>query len=156
MRLPLEPADERPSTPGREAAGETPGTRVLIVDDNADAAEMLGAGLRIHGHEVTVALTAAEALRVGAGFQPRVALLDLGLPGVDGFALVERIRAEAWGTSAVLVAVTGRGLPEDRARTAAAGFAQHVVKPVDVEALSAMLAALARPATGAGRGARSG
>src|SRR5512134_2210220 len=151
VRLPLEGADaERPVRAG-DAPGATAGLRVLVVDDNADAAEMLGAGLSLQGHDVRIALSAVEALRTGAAFRPEVALLDLGLPGLDGFALVERLRAQAWGAGTVLIAVTGYGLPEDRARTAAAGFAHHVVKPVDLDALGDLLRSLARPvAAGSG------
>lgn len=105
---------------------------ILVVDDNADAAHTLAALLRMAGHEVQKAASGAEALRVGAELKPDVAVLDIGMSGMSGYALAERIRAEPWGGRVTLVAVTGS---EDVARARAAGFAHHLTKPVTVERL---------------------
>jgi len=109
--------------------------RILVVDDNADAAHTLAALLRMAGHEVQKAAGGAEALRVGAALKPDAAVLDIGMSGMSGYALAERIKAEPWGAAVTLVAVTGHGLPEDVARARAAGFAHHLTKPVTVERL---------------------
>ncbi|HZE59443.1 MAG TPA: response regulator [Burkholderiales bacterium] len=116
------------------------GLRVLVVDDNADAAHMLSALLRMAGHEVQKAVSGDEALRVGAELKPEVAVLDIGMRGMSGYALAEAIRRTPWGAAVMLVAVTGYGAPEDLARSGAAGFAHHFTKPVAVEALLDLLA----------------
>ena len=106
--------------------------RILVVDDNADAAHTLTALLRMAGHEVQKASGGEEALRVGAELKPDAAVLDIGMSGMSGYALAERIRAEPWGGRVTLVAVTGS---DDVARARAAGFAHHLTKPVTVEQL---------------------
>jgi len=114
--------------------------RVLVVDDNADAAESLAMLLQIHGHTVEVALDAEAALAAAARFAPDVALLDIGLPGMDGYALAATLRADPARAGMKLVALTGYGRPQDRERSHAAGFDQHLVKPVDETALARCLA----------------
>jgi CheY-like chemotaxis protein len=102
--------------------------------------------LRHAGHTVEIAGSGEQALRTGPTFDPQVVLLDLGMPGMDGFETARRIRQQRWGQGIVLVAVTGWGLPEDRRRTQAAGFNAHMVKPVnDDELLRALGELLARP-----------
>jgi signal transduction histidine kinase len=115
------------------------GTRILVVDDNADAAFVLALMLRHAGHTVEIAGNGEQALRTGPAFDPRVVLLDLGMPGMDGFETARRIRQQRWGQGVVLVAVTGWGLPEDRRRTQAAGFNAHMVKPVNDDELLGVL-----------------
>ncbi len=118
--------------------------RVLVVDDNADAAHTLSALLRMAGHDVQKAASGDEALRVGAEFKPEVGVLDIGMRGMSGYALAEAIRRAPWGAAVTLVAVTGYGASEDLARSAAAGFAHHFTKPVAVEELLDFLARRAK------------
>ena len=118
------------------------GTPVLIVDDNQDAAEMLAAYVQSLGYRVQVAFDGPAALNVARELSPRIALLDLGLPVMDGFELAGRLR-QLPGLSAVkLIAITGYGQESDRERTRAAGFDAHLVKPVDMEALEDLLRSL--------------
>lgn len=117
--------------------------RVLIVDDNQDAANSLAALLTIHGHEAQVAFSGREALERLESFRPEVALLDLGLPEMDGYELAGRLRATPQLNGIRLVALTGYGQAEDRQRTHAAGFDAHLVKPVGVPALQRTLAGIA-------------
>jgi PAS domain S-box-containing protein len=114
--------------------------RVMVVDDNVDAASMLALLLEASGHSVQVAFSAHAALDACGSGVPDVFLLDIGLPDMDGNALARRLRTLQDGASAVLVAVTGYGQEQDRAQTAAAGFNHHLVKPVDLEKLQAILA----------------
>lgn len=115
--------------------------RILVVDDNADAAHTIAALLRIAGHETYKASGGDEALRLGAETKPHAAVLDIGMAGMSGYTLAEKIRASAWGASMTLIAVTGRDHPEDVARAMQAGFDHHFAKPVTLERL---LEALAR------------
>jgi CheY-like chemotaxis protein len=111
--------------------------RILVADDNADAAETLGILLRAAGHEVRIARDGLEALDMAAEFYPEAAFLDLGMPRLDGCEAAVRIRQQPWGRGVLLVAVTGWGQEQDRSRTAAAGFDAHIVKPVaDADVLS--------------------
>jgi CheY-like chemotaxis protein len=122
--------------PAPERARVTqPPTRVLIVDDNVDAAEALAAFLELEGCAARVATDPMTALDVLGEFRPEVAVLDIGLPEMDGYELAARIRASEVGAACRLIAVTGYGMADDRARTQAAGFAVHLVKPVDLDAL---------------------
>jgi two-component system CheB/CheR fusion protein len=115
--------------------------RILVVDDHEDAAESLATLLRLLGHEVRVAADASEALDVVSAFQPDVALLDIGLPGMDGYELARRLRRLPGLDRILLLALTGYGLDADRRRSQEAGFDGHLVKPVDLDALRARLAA---------------
>jgi len=132
----------KPSAPRRERPAE-PGRRVLVVDDNVDAAELLAEGLRAEGHDVKVANDGPHALDLAAGMRPEIAFLDLGLPAMDGYEVAARLRELDRGV--VLVAVTGYGQPADKARTAAAGFQHHLVKPVDLETTLGIARHVARP-----------
>ena len=114
--------------------------RVLIVDDNADAASSLTELLKQWGHTVTTAFTGDEGVTRAASFRPDIALLDLGMPGMDGFEAARRIRALPGGTQMMLIAVTGWGQEHDRERTRAAGFDHHLLKPIDFDALELILA----------------
>ncbi len=104
--------------------------RVLVVDDNVDAAECLALLLRIAGHEVSVAATGPTALSSAIEAKPEMVFLDIGLPGMDGFEVAERIRAEPTLSRTVLAALSGYGQPEDRQRARTAGFNHYLVKPV--------------------------
>jgi CheY-like chemotaxis protein len=112
---------------------------ILVVDDNADAAFMLKLLLEQWGHRVRVEHDAYGALESAAQQAPDVALLDIGLPGMDGHALAQRLRAMPSTSAATLVAVTGYGMDGDRRQTLASGFDHHLVKPVHTPDLGAVL-----------------
>ncbi|HLV68825.1 MAG TPA: ATP-binding protein, partial [Polyangiaceae bacterium] len=115
-----------------------PGRRVLLVDDNQDAAEMLASLLRAEGHDVLVAHDGPSALAEARAFRPAVALLDIGLPVMDGYELAEKLLA-LLPRPLRLVALTGYGQDHDRRRSVEAGFAEHLVKPVDAADLLAAI-----------------
>jgi CheY-like chemotaxis protein len=129
--------EPRAAPPG--AATSRP-LRVLVVDDNIDAARVLGNLLRILGHDVTVAHSGPSALAVSALTPPELVLIDIGLPGMDGYALAAALRHGGL-VGATLVAVTGYGRAEDVSRSRRAGFGHHLVKPVDLAALLRITAA---------------
>jgi len=126
---------QRPAT-GAGSAG--PSRDILIVEDNADARETLRKLLELQGHRVRVAAEGHAALEAVRAAPPEVALVDIGLPGMDGYEIARRVRAGG-GKRVTLIALTGYGLPEDRRRTAEAGFDLHLVKPVDYEKLAEAL-----------------
>ena len=117
-------------------------TRVLVVDDNIDGAEMMAEALDILGYSAAVAHDGPDALRIEREFSPQVALLDIGLPTMDGYELARRLRDVS--PAIKLVAITGYGRESDRQRSREAGFAAHVEKPVDLDKLSALLVELAK------------
>jgi signal transduction histidine kinase len=119
------------------------GLRVLVVDDNVDAAQMLGTLLEMSGYEVDVAYDGHSALASALHAAPDVALLDIGLPDIDGHELARRLRAMPETTQAMLVALTGYGQEEDRQRAHNAGFDHHMAKPADLAKLLELLAAVA-------------
>jgi signal transduction histidine kinase len=119
--------------------------RILVVDDNIDAAETLALMLRLQGHEVEVALDGLHALDVAAEFRPQVVMLDLAMPRLNGFETASRMRGQPWGRNVPLIALTGWGQPKDRQRTIEAGFNAHLVKPVGQQEL---LDAIARVVPG--------
>jgi signal transduction histidine kinase/CheY-like chemotaxis protein len=123
-----------------EAEARTP-LRVLVVDDNYDAATMISEGLRELGHEVSAAEDGPTALHLAKTFRPDIAVLDIGLPQMDGYELARRLRCLD-PAPASLIAVTGYGQPEDRARGLAAGFDAHLVKPVELAALKEAILAV--------------
>jgi PAS domain S-box-containing protein len=139
--LPLEPElsalSDRPPPPAPARVT----LRVLVVEDNWDAAESLRMLLESFAHEVTVARTGPEGVEAAARVQPDVVLCDIGLPGMDGYAVATALRQNPSTTGMRLVAVTGYGQEEDRRRAREAGFDEHLVKPVDPERLLATLAA---------------
>jgi len=114
--------------------------RVLVADDNRDAADSLGELLRIAGHDVRVAYGGRDALHAARTFGPDVVLLDVGMPDMSGYDVAAALRAEAWGQAIRLVAVTGWGQAPDRADALAAGFNAHLTKPVEFSALRTLLA----------------
>jgi CheY-like chemotaxis protein len=115
---------------------------VLVVDDNDDAASLLAVWLGRQGYQTSVANDGFEALTMVRATRPQIALLDLGLPVLDGYELAERLLAEPSLAGLKLVAVTGYGQEQDRERTARAGFHAHLVKPVNLQELAALLARL--------------
>ena len=122
------------------------GRRILVVDDNVDAAHLIAAALEAVGHETRAVFDGPAALSVAAEFRPDVALLDLGLPLMDGFEVARQLRElNVTAAPPVLVAVTGYGQRSDRERTESAGFQAHVVKPVDVHELVSLLDTLLTP-----------
>jgi PAS domain S-box-containing protein len=116
--------------------------RVLVVDDNRDAAESLAMVLTLAGYGVSVAYSGAEALELGERVRPRAAVIDIGMPGMSGYEVARRMRLEAWGRRAVLVALTGWGQDEDKEAARAAGFDHHLTKPVDPDTIGKALAEL--------------
>jgi signal transduction histidine kinase/ActR/RegA family two-component response regulator len=145
LRLPMSAAGHAsPTSPADEPAPRpTDGCRVLLVDDNRDAADLLAESLRIHGHEVEVAYDGPSALHLARSYVPDVALLDLGLPVIDGYELAVRLRREPGWAGVRLVALTGYGQERDRERTGRAGFEEHLTKPADVPAIDATVRRLA-------------
>ena len=113
--------------------------RILVIEDNADARESLAALLRLSGHEVSTAHGALEGIEQAFGSAPEVMLVDIGLPDLDGYELARRLRRNPALRRTRLVALTGYGTQEDRRRALAAGFDEHLAKPVELEALEALL-----------------
>ncbi len=133
------PASTDASPASRRHSNLHTGRRVLIVDDNVDAAESLGMLLTMKGHEVHVVHEGSAVLSQARTFRPDVALLDLGLPGRDGFEVARDLREAPDLAGVMLIAVTGYGQEEDRRKTSDAGFAFHLIKPVDVAELLGLL-----------------
>jgi signal transduction histidine kinase len=136
IRLPAAPpAEATPAAPAPPVTTSSADTRrrILIVDDNEDALMSLANLLGLDGHQVCTAGNGFLALDRAPAFRPEVAVLDIGMPGLDGFELARRIRAQPWGHSMVLVALTGWGQEADRRRSREAGFDSHWVKPLDVD-----------------------
>ncbi|HVW29902.1 MAG TPA: hybrid sensor histidine kinase/response regulator [Polyangiaceae bacterium] len=119
--------------------------RILVVDDNTDAASLLGETLQLFGHEVRVIDDSRIAMEAVADFVPDVAILDLGMPVMDGFELAKTMRARFASRAPVLIALTGYGRERDRERARAAGFDAHFVKPVDVRRLAEYIASVSTP-----------
>jgi CheY-like chemotaxis protein len=128
--------------PRRDGSGSL---RIMVVDDNVDAASILALLLETAGHQVVVEYDARDALALSASGSWDAFLLDIGLPGMDGNELAQRLRAQAATAGTTLVAVTGYGQESDRLQTAAAGFDHHLVKPVDIDELFAILARIGQP-----------
>ena len=135
------PAAAAPRSQPAPAARLEPGLRqrILVVDDNIDAAESLGTMLAYSGHDVRVAHGGAEALITAREFSPNVMILDLGMPEMDGYAVARAVRADPRIAATRLIALSGYGQPEDRRRTADVGFDEHLVKPVEHDVLNAAL-----------------
>ena len=113
--------------------------RILVIDDNADAAQTLSAILALQGQDVRVAYGGQEGLAVASEWQPEVAVIDIGMPDINGYEVCRRIRSQSWGQHTLLVACTGWGQFQDRQRAAAAGFDVHLVKPIEPEAVARLL-----------------
>jgi CheY-like chemotaxis protein len=142
VRLPLaqRPLHPAPATgPGAGLHGVSVDGAVLVVDDNRDAADSLAALLGAMGITALAAYDGEQALQLAAATPIEFAILDIGMPGMDGCELAGRLRALPGGEALTLVALTGWGQPRDRQRLAAAGFAHHLLKPMDFDALAALL-----------------
>ena len=146
LPLPLVAATPTPDLAdalGGDGTQDVPPREVLVVDDNADAAESLAWLLRAHGHRVHVVGSRLAALEIVAQQSPDIAFVDIGMPGMDGYDVARRIRRLAGERAPVLVALTGWGQEHDRRRSAEAGFDQHLVKPPAPQDLYALLASFA-------------
>jgi len=132
-RLPAPQAPRRRS--GALACVEALPARVLLVDDNQDAVDLLSLSLTELGHDVRAAYDPCTALEIAREYPPDIALLDIGLPGMDGYELAAALCAQQPDAPPGLIAISGYGQPADRSRSYAAGFAAHLVKPVDLAAL---------------------
>jgi len=138
IRLPLHAAAAARSAPAASAGGAS--RRVLIIDDNVDAAESIKTLLELQGHRAMTAYSGESGIELAAAFHPDVVLCDIGLPhGMDGYAVARRLRAQPGGSGLLLVAITGWGQPEDQRRADEAGFDLHLTKPVDPTRLDALL-----------------
>ena len=156
-----DPAAQAPPFESEMAAVVTPlvaagaarlARRILIADDNNDALESLATLLQLSGHEVFTATNGGTALQSVERHLPEVVLLDIGMPLLDGYEVAKRIRAQPWGQRITLVALTGWGQDSDRRRSREAGFDSHLVKPLDLETLTDLLARLpSSPPSGAAR-----
>jgi CheY-like chemotaxis protein len=141
VRLRAEVAPSR-VTPPVETTMPRPNAkaRILVVDDNVDTARGMARLLKIIGHEVATAHDGHQALDEARRLQPEFILLDIGLPGMDGYEVASRLRGEEWGKAAMIIAITGYGQEEDRRRSKEAGFDHHFLKPLDHDALLALIA----------------
>jgi CheY-like chemotaxis protein len=141
VRLPLASVEQPAEAPARPALPAQPLRlrRVLVVDDNTDAADSLGMLLQFLGAEVKVVHDGKSALAAMKAFNPAVVLLDLGMPGMNGLEVARRMREDPECKDTTLVALTGWGQREDRRRTHEAGFDYHLVKPADVSTLQSIL-----------------
>jgi signal transduction histidine kinase len=142
VRLPMLPArkEEEPSQPAIRVVPPQL-QRVLVVDDSRDSANSLATLLRLGGHEVYVAHDGETALHASLVSRPNIVLLDIGLPGLDGYEVCRRMRKQGRG-DAVIIAMTGYGQARDRQRSSEAGFDDHIVKPVDIEELSRLISSV--------------
>jgi len=149
VRLPLlaaEPAAPAvPTVPASATSG--PRFRVLVVDDNVDAADTLAAVLDMMGHATQVAHDGAQALAMAPQFLPDVIFLDIGLPGINGYEVARALRRIPAGANVVLVALTGWGAENDRSQSSAAGFDHHLTKPANLLVIGELLATLSTPTT---------
>jgi signal transduction histidine kinase/CheY-like chemotaxis protein len=137
----LSPQEEAATADAARAEVEAaPGHRILVVDDNTDAAQTLSAMLSMQGQEVRAAYGGLEGLRIAEEWRPDAAVVDIGMPELNGYEVCRRIRAQPWGERMLLIACTGWGQYEDRQRARAAGFDFHLVKPIEADAVSRLLA----------------
>ncbi len=151
IRLPVIPRTAEPDAqPEAPVPPPARSLRVLVVDDNEDTAEMMGLLLGMDGHEVEVAHTGPSALEAAAARRPDVIVLDIGLPGLDGYQVAQRLRQDPAYKDVLLIAASGYGQEADRRRSWEAGFDHHLVKPVDPAEIQRLLAeaALATPGQG--------
>jgi PAS domain S-box-containing protein len=140
IQLPVtERSAVEPQGPARTSERRSQSRRILVVDDNRDSADSLATLLRLFGNDVRTSYNGRQALAVAAIYRPDLVLLDLGLPGMDGFEVARQMRSLPDQGGTLIVAMTGYGTEEDRRQTSAAGFNAHLVKPVDIETLQELL-----------------
>jgi CheY-like chemotaxis protein len=141
---PAETTDRRPPDPAevhpQSAIRNPQSRRVLVVDDNRDAADSLAMMLSLAGHETRTAYDGLEAVQAAAGFRPDVVLLDIGMPKMNGYEAARHLRSQSWGKGMALIALTGWGQEDDKRRALEAGFDHHLTKPVEAAALEKLLA----------------
>jgi two-component system CheB/CheR fusion protein len=142
VRLPIQPEPAPAATPEPELVQRA--RRVLVIEDNEDAAESLKEALALDEHEVALARDGPAGLEKARSFKPEVVLCDIGLPGMDGYAVARAFRSDAELHDIPLVALTGHALPEDLERVKRAGFDRHVAKPPEIGVLERTLAELPR------------
>ncbi len=144
VRLPIvvEQTYPRQASDDGDQAQPTSDLRILVVDDNRDAAESLAMLLKMMGNNVHTAHDGEEAVTAAREFQPQLVLCDIGLPKLNGYEACRQMKAQAWDKNMILIAVTGWGQDDDRRKSAAAGFDHHLIKPVDPQALMKLLAKL--------------
>ena len=116
--------------------------RILLADDNADSLNSLGMLLELLGHEVELCKDGTEAIRAGASFEGDVAILDIGMPGANGYEVARNLRAGAWGRNLTLIALSGWGQTQDQQQAQDAGFDHHLTKPVELDSLQRLLASI--------------
>lgn len=126
----------------QDTGDSTAKRRLLVVDDNRDAAETMSMLLQMWGHEVVFAYDGPSALEAAEQWQPEAVFLDIGLPGMDGYEVAERLRELPQAKDAVLIAITGYGQDDDRVRSRRAGIDHHLVKPVAPDALRNLIDSL--------------
>jgi CheY-like chemotaxis protein len=149
VRLPAIEAQVEASKPVASVE-ETRQRDVLVVEDNADARETLGMLLELAGHRVHSASDGPEGLRAAMSVRPDVMLVDIGLPEMDGYEVARQVRRIDGANQPYMIALTGYGTPEDRQRALDAGFDEHLVKPVDFDALAAALQRITSPSAPSG------
>ena len=144
VRLPMVLEQRHVPKTGDDTEEATPSStlRLLVVDDNRDAADSLAEVLKLMGNNVRTAYDGQEAVQAAGEFRPRVVLCDIGLPKLNGYEVCRRIREQPWGTNMLLIAVTGWGQDNDKRQSKEAGFDRHMVKPVDPQSLMKLLAGL--------------
>ena len=146
VRLPMVLAPmPRGAAVGATVKSPPPPRRILVADDNADAAESLAQVLRMMGNEVRTVADGIEVIEQAPGFDPDIVMLDIGMPRLNGYEACRRLREQEGGGELVIIAVTGWGQDEDRARSREAGFDLHLTKPVDPLGVEALLASLPPP-----------
>jgi PAS domain S-box-containing protein len=137
VTIPLNPSiTSQPYDETNIHADNTVIRKVLLIDDNKDIADTMSVALELLGHEVRTANDGPQGILLGDEYKPDIVLLDIGLPGMNGFEVARRIRATDWGKNVYLVAATGWGQPQDKLKAAEAGFDQHLTKPIEFEALA--------------------
>src|SRR5690606_39135714 len=143
VRLPLmqsEPLSRRMGEPRGNERVRNRKRRILVADDNADAAASLALLLEMQGHETRTAADGRQAVELASTFQPDIIFMDVGMPQLDGLEATRQIRAQPWGKSMLIVALTGWGQAEDRNQTRQVGMDLHLVKPISLEGIAAVLA----------------
>jgi CheY-like chemotaxis protein len=138
VNLPRRTASKAPANPVAVTSGISVRRRILIADDNRDAADSLAMLLRMDGHDVMVVHDGRQAVATIDSFRPEIVMLDIGMPELNGYEVARQVRQGPLGTSITLIAVTGWGQASDKARAAAAGFNHHLTKPIEPEGLTRM------------------
>lgn len=140
-------AEPQSAPPAPPVAATRPPVRVLLVDDDTDFTRALSTLLGMMGYELHTAQDGLRGLEASEQFRPQCAVLDVDLPGCDGFEIARRLRRQPWGRDMRLIAMTGWNRPEDRTAASVAGFDHFLAKPVNLDELFSLLPAAARPAT---------